>query len=232
MKHGWRHTEQGAAIVLANRLSSDFLLGCNRTRFSVAHELGHLVFRRLVNDCAPGFAWPRVDPYEERFCNEFAAHLLLPIRAFPSDLDLSGLSPTQLLRLGAKYQVSLKTLLIRMTQLRKDAGAIIWEQTGRRWVASWATDASVTGASTCLEPAALEAVFVASGAIRGGLGYIQNRKRHRIEILSCRLNNRSVLSIVGRGELLKQWDRPDTHLEKAVMSDSGFRVERPLTLPF
>lgn len=91
-----------------------------RIRFSVAHELGHLLFRdhsdrvryrdRGHSDERRGDDWQL-----EMLCNIAAAELLMPVGAFPSvERDLSL---PHLLDLRSKFGVSTEALLRRIVKL-------------------------------------------------------------------------------------------------------------------
>lgn len=77
----------------------------DRRRFTLAHEIGHLV-------CAP-------DPGEnaEEMAQAFAAELLAPAHQVRSDLKAVPLNPARLLQLKAVWRVSAAALLRRAVDL-------------------------------------------------------------------------------------------------------------------
>lgn len=99
-----------------------------RQRFTVAHEIGHLVLHRGVNvHVDSGFRYnfrnPRsatAEDIEEVEANAFAANLLMPAEWLRNDvgahtLDLND--ETEISALAEKYQVSPQALLIRLSTL-------------------------------------------------------------------------------------------------------------------
>jgi len=91
--------------VLSPRDSDDVM----RHRFSVAHELGHLVMHRGMSSGSVSL---------EREADQFAAEFLAPSAAFhallPTRLDLARLAD-----LGAEWGVSVKALVFRSKELRR-----------------------------------------------------------------------------------------------------------------
>jgi hypothetical protein len=90
-----------------------------RVRFSVAHEIGHLLFSdygervryRSHNQDARGDDWQL-----EMLCNVAAAELLMPVGAFPT-ARASDLSLPHLLDLRQRFGVSTEALLRRVVKL-------------------------------------------------------------------------------------------------------------------
>ncbi len=100
----------------------------NRQRFTVAHEIGHMLlhkgkevhidrtFRINLRDDASSQA---VDP-EEIEANRFAAELLMPEAMLVRDLHGQGIdleSEEDLRRLAARYRVSVQALTFRLMNL-------------------------------------------------------------------------------------------------------------------
>lgn len=88
------------------------LLGKNspsRSRFDVAHELGHLI---MHCDCSPG------NPELEQQANKFASAFLLPKSTFGSECP-SRLDWNHFLELKQRWKVSLAALLHRARELGK-----------------------------------------------------------------------------------------------------------------
>lgn len=94
-----------------------------RVRFSIAHELAHLLF----TDHADGVRYREIDPFGdawqlEMMCNIAASELLMPAGAFPQ-ARIDDLSLTHLLDLRATYGVSTEAVLRRAIRLTgKPAG--------------------------------------------------------------------------------------------------------------
>lgn len=95
----------GGELVVLVRESDD----PRRQRFTVAHEIGHL----LIEDVRRHVPLSRAD--EERLCNEFAAALLVPGEALAADLkDIGRVGADDVVRLGNRFGVTLQPLLIAL----------------------------------------------------------------------------------------------------------------------
>ena len=102
-----------------------------RRRFSVAHEIGHILLFDAVAD-TPGFVrelrsqalFDRV----ERLCNLAAAHLLMPEAQFSEALE-AAMPPSKesIERLATRFDVSLEALARRITEVRPDWYIMFWE---------------------------------------------------------------------------------------------------------
>lgn len=92
-------------IVLLNRAKES----TTRTRFDMAHELGHGIMHRSK---------PRqLLPAKEAEAHAFAGAFLLPREAFTRDFMLLGKSIDGLLELKQKWKVSLQAMLMRAREL-------------------------------------------------------------------------------------------------------------------
>ena len=105
-----------------------------RRRFTLAHELGHLIWRRTFESnktkprrkIAEGSS--RETSWEERFCDVFAAHLLVPVQDVSWLNDWGSLSLTDLEEAAERFRVSFQTLLWRTIESGPgDAGAVLLE---------------------------------------------------------------------------------------------------------
>ena len=117
----FRHEDQ--VIIGVNSLHHP-----NRQRFTIAHEIGHVLLHKgveihvdrafrvnLRNDVSS----QAVDP-EEIEANRFAAELLMPEHMLIQDLrgqEIDFENEADLRRLSLKYQVSLQALTLRLTNL-------------------------------------------------------------------------------------------------------------------
>lgn len=72
-----------------------------RQRFTLAHELGHMVMHRVPH------------PEQEKQANAFAAELLMPARQIRTDLSRGPLGVPRLLELKTQWKVSMWALLRR-----------------------------------------------------------------------------------------------------------------------
>jgi Zn-dependent peptidase ImmA (M78 family)/transcriptional regulator with XRE-family HTH domain len=89
----------------------------DRYRYSLAHELGHIVMHELPN------------PSIEEQANRFAAELLLPAREIQT--ELFDLSLPKLVRLKRYWKVSMAAILMRAKDLRKitdNQARYLWAQ--------------------------------------------------------------------------------------------------------
>lgn len=97
-----------------------------RVRFSVAHELGHLLFPDAADQ--PRYRAHseerRADDWQmELLCNLAAAEFLMPIGGFP-ELEDEGLDINHLLELRAEFEVSTEALMLRVAKLTGEPGAV------------------------------------------------------------------------------------------------------------
>lgn len=102
-----------------------------RRRFSVAHEIGHILLFDAVAD-APELVrqlrsrelYDRIEP----LCNLAAAHLLMPEAPFSEALE-AAMPPSKesIEMLAAKFNVSLEALARRITEVRPDWFIMFWE---------------------------------------------------------------------------------------------------------
>lgn len=100
----------------------------NRRRFTIAHELGHLLLHQSDNfhvderfpiDFRTEVSSLAVDPKEIE-ANQFAAELLMPIEFLAKDLKNLSLdieTEDAIKNLADRYQVSLQALTIRLSRL-------------------------------------------------------------------------------------------------------------------
>jgi Zn-dependent peptidase ImmA (M78 family) len=113
---------EGGAVIGVNSLHSPA-----RKRFTIAHELGHLLLHRdeklHVDEQSPiglrtDLSRPATDANEIE-ANQFAAELLMPQSFLVKDLeDLSNLEADVAIdRLAKRYQVSTEAMTIRLSKL-------------------------------------------------------------------------------------------------------------------
>lgn len=100
----------------------------NRQRFTIAHEIGHMILHKGVEmhvdrayrvNLRDDLSSQAVDP-EEIQANRFAAELLMPEHMLIQDLrgqEIDFENEVDLRRLSLKYQVSLQALTLRLTNL-------------------------------------------------------------------------------------------------------------------
>lgn len=96
-----------------------------RKRFTLGHELGHILLAHGACPCTPqSIHGMPGDPYEAA-ANEFSANLLMPIRLFRRDAKTHLLRVEDLSKLADQYGVSLTATAIRFTEVTRDACAVV-----------------------------------------------------------------------------------------------------------
>lgn len=99
-----------------------------RRRFTLAHEIGHLLVAAHGNGSMESASMSCGDGPTEELCNRVAAELLMPSRfvneAVAADMDVSGLR-----RLATRFQCSLEATGWRVLNLGQITGALlVWRQ--------------------------------------------------------------------------------------------------------
>lgn len=88
--------------------------GYERNRFTLAHELGHLILN---------FKLELSDLEKEKYCDAFASALLMPRRAMIKEMEFNGkegirnTSINELLLIATEYKVSLNAVIMRLYNL-------------------------------------------------------------------------------------------------------------------
>jgi hypothetical protein len=122
-----------------------------RWRFTMAHEVGHLVLRRELRAELGSAAFEAVNAEEERLCNRFAAELLMPANALRPQLLPHARSPSTLVRIAATYAVSVQSLATRTVQMwpRRSGSywAVLWHIDRGQIVTRWACPREICGAT-------------------------------------------------------------------------------------
>ncbi len=114
--------EERPVIVLRRPAQDDkFSL---RRRFTLAHEIGHLILRSRITEHQPHFAFDSDDREEEALCNAFASELLVPTPWILEDFRKSGVNAKSLVELSRFYYVSLQSILVKTIFLFGDLIAI------------------------------------------------------------------------------------------------------------
>lgn len=108
----------GGAITLSS------LAGRRRMRFTLAHELGHWLLRRVnTGDASPSQVFRGVRPEsrsgreEERLADLLAAELLMPHRALRGELSYSPISLAFVEKTAKKFDVSFRAALRRVADV-------------------------------------------------------------------------------------------------------------------
>jgi len=97
-----------AALLVVN---SDYPVG--RTRFTLAHELGHHLLRDPRDVIEEKFSDMFASSYIERRVNSFAGHLLLPVKAVTNTLAWLGCDREDLSAANARGRAALGYLMLR-----------------------------------------------------------------------------------------------------------------------
>lgn len=113
-----------------------------RKRFTIAHELGHFVFRKDILPC--GSIQPLVDRFrsEEHFCDSFAGALLLPATwlrlAHPPSAQSGEEHLSSLIRIADEAKVSPSSALVRLRQVQKwQLSLLEWRVVRGKWFYEW-----------------------------------------------------------------------------------------------
>ncbi len=116
--------EQGQYVICVNAAS-----GWRRKRFTVAHEIGHILLLEALahspadlNDLRAAESWKAA----ERLCNLAAAELLVPLDDFRTNIDEHSLSPGGLRFLYDRYLTSYDTLFVRFTESFGPSAVVLW----------------------------------------------------------------------------------------------------------
>lgn len=106
-------------------------LSSERRRFSIAHEIGHILLFSAVADNPAHVRELRSDALHarvERLCNTAAAQILMPTHSFTLALDeLGELSRGSIDELARRFWVSREAAMRRVTEVHPDWGIMFWE---------------------------------------------------------------------------------------------------------
>ena len=83
-----------------------------RRRFTIAHELAHILFENS------GPRAPRVGADLERLCDMLAAEILMPGTVFAAALSQATFDTSLVMRLASQFQTSLTATVLRCTEFR------------------------------------------------------------------------------------------------------------------
>ncbi len=116
----------GYSIVL-KKASQENLV--RRQRFSLAHELGHLLLQKSEKSGASlKYRGHGYSDEEERICDQIAAEILMPRMAFYEDGWLEGWSLKSLRTLANTYDTSLPATAVRMVDLMPEEALMgVWK---------------------------------------------------------------------------------------------------------
>ena len=104
-----------------------------RQRFTLAHELGHILLGHGATGCTKNDIFGSPNNPQEKEANAFSANLLLPARLFRQDIKKAEFSIAGLSELSEKYGTSLSSTAIRYTNLTNDLCAVVGRKVDGRW---------------------------------------------------------------------------------------------------
>lgn len=103
-----------------------------RRRFTLAHELGHILMHQGFNYCNyTDFNIQMATKEKEQQANEFASELLLPREIILEELEYSDVSFELAFKICDTYNTSLLSTIIRLTRLTKDNIILIYHKDNR-----------------------------------------------------------------------------------------------------
>ncbi|WP_407681244.1 ImmA/IrrE family metallo-endopeptidase [Pseudarthrobacter equi] len=113
------------------RIEVPWELSTERRRFSIAHEIGHILLfdavaenPQLVQQLRGRELWARV----ERLCNIGAANLLMPAATYRAAVDpLLPPNRRTISAMAARFQVSLSAVARRIAEVQPEWSVIFWE---------------------------------------------------------------------------------------------------------
>ena len=111
-----------------------------RKRFSIAHELGHLLLRPLVGEETRH--WSQIDLSQDHYgrrienlCDKMAANILMPSRSFSQTAEQYGWSLETATNLARKLKVSSVAAIRRLVDIApQPLGVIVWEASNPDWL--------------------------------------------------------------------------------------------------
>lgn len=121
----------GHVILLNNNTSP------GRQRFSIAHEIGHVLLRAK---CAKFRARRRAGPWspEEELCNSLAAELLMPMQVFQREADEFPPSLSWIVELSKRYEVAIEGAAWRFSETTSAGVEVFcWEMHANALIPRW-----------------------------------------------------------------------------------------------
>lgn len=147
-------------------LASDKANGC-RSRFDAAHELGHLVLHRNIDNIEFSKRYPEL----ERQANLFAGTFLLPSESFAAEVTRPSLDT--FLALKPRWKVSVAAMIMRCKQLNiidDEYATRLWKNySARGWRKGEPLDDKIEFEQVRLLPRAIKLLLSDGGLNRDGL---------------------------------------------------------------
>ena len=137
---------EGFAIVVDSNAAP------SRQRYSLAHELGHIIAMRAGGVASEQHPRYRADIHdhnnkqEERTCEAIAAELLMPAGLFTSEVAKLGATLNSVPKLSSAFGTSATATAIRFSELNPEPCLLIrWHRFKAGWSTSWQLRNEVPG---------------------------------------------------------------------------------------
>ncbi len=163
-----------------------------RQRFSLAHELGHLLLQKSEqNRAALKYRGHGYSDDEERICDQIAAEILMPRMAFYEDGWMEGWSLRSLRSLAVKYDTSVPATAMRMIDLMPEEALMgVWKVSGNdgesaklQWAHAGKTAYRVPSGSVSSKRLALVTKAWNSGRVESSAAPVQDSRFEKIRLL-------------------------------------------------
>lgn len=200
--------------------------GRERKRFTLTHELGHVV---LMRDARRGLCSGLVryrsadrtrvdlqDPLEERLCDAFAADVLVPDVELRRRVHLRSFGPDSLIELARVFDVSLHVAARKVGDLagRKGYSCSLWN-TATPWpVCRWVTGQRFSGRSEAERAEAAVQRAIGSGVPIGESWASLGLARSRFEVRVYLMPERAILLAID--ERVRQY--PCADADRALLT--------------
>ena len=187
--------------------------GRARELFAIAHELGHWVIREEIRVVLPGYLFPADDLAEERWADQFATELLMPMRTIGPQIRACAAAIDGLLNLAALYQVSVEAALLRATESYSRALVpTIWNFRGPRCELHWSGSKRMSQSILCDTGSTPVEVAYASKSERQSFGSVDilvDGRRQRWPSVSLRLPGSTLVACLlsKDREIVGTWKR-------------------------
>lgn len=108
---------------------------CRRRRFTLGHELGHLLLSHGATACSAKDIHGKGSSPQEREANVFSSRLLIPSRLFRQ--DIKGVHPrfSEVGKIADEYKTSMTATAVRYVEETKDPCALLYLASGNKWFA-------------------------------------------------------------------------------------------------
>ena len=168
----------------------------SRQRFSLAHELGHLLLHKCGMSGSITSARFRGSDEgsqaEEQLCDQIAAEILMPRLTFEEDGWMEGWSVRNVRLLASKYNTSVTATARRMIDLMPDEALMgVWKVSGNngesaklQWAHAGKTAYRVPSGSVSSKRLALVTKAWNSGRVESGAAPVQDSRFEKIRLLN------------------------------------------------